>query len=164
MISKQYPISARTNKNKVNRNRLFILILLLLVATACKKEKDFDIREQLIGTYTGEKLTSYYYLNEEDTSLTVCENKATPASVLIGMGECENCLTVILDPEDTTPVADTISIDEGGNYEKTFILIGENYYREYSIEFDEDSLFVSYHQAGEAESFRYGFRGKRINK
>lgn len=140
--------------------------LVLLSVIACSKEKMTDFRDNLIGTYQGTESYQYYFLNAMDTSQTVSEQGSAPDYIEIGKPECEDCIAIVYDTvsfeSGTIILADTIIMTDESSFENTYVKIGDVYYREYSVSFEDDSLHISYHWGRSNESYRYTFNGRKI--
>ncbi|MBN1950744.1 MAG: hypothetical protein JW801_06045 [Bacteroidales bacterium] len=140
-------------------------LLLLFFLSGCRKDNTSDFRDNLTGTYSGTESYEYYSVHPMDSVRTISEEGSSPREILINKGECEACVVLIRDTINMEGtdflVTDTLEFSDDNSFEATFALIGDTYYREYTVLFDDDSLRVAYHWVIDSESYRYLFKGKR---
>ena len=145
-------------------NSILLTIVSIFLLSTCSKDDLTDYRELYTGRYGGTQISSYYYMDPLDTSLTENIQDTLYSEVLITLASYEDCIVIVYDTIDAVMITDTINLTEDGLFESTFKLIGETYYRYYNVYFEDDSLLIEYDWRGKYERYSYEFRGKkRIN-
>ena len=141
--------------NRSIRYLLFFVpfVISILLLNACKKENsnlvpEIDFRQEFEGQYACNKLCTYWTLSQPQID-TLYNDTAT--------------LVVTIDPSDPNKLIvgiDTIQIGSSGTYSGFNNPIG---YKNYSIEFRSDSVFLSTFQGGLGGGTTCSTTGVRAN-